>query len=135
LSAAVGQDDIIIELLARQGPLRMRDLERWIRGSTATALRTLLRRLEARGRLTRSGRGKGTTYSLPSNDNGTSVSEREQFARIRDYAREYGGIRRRAAANLCKTNGLVAARLLKDLTHRRPGLRPSPRRGVYEWVE
>jgi hypothetical protein len=123
----------VLRLLAREGPLRVREIERGLRADEA--LRPLLRRLEAQGAVAKSGKGKGTTYRLATAPGPASADDADHLKRIRDYARTYGGIRRRAAANLCKTDGLAAARLLKELTGRRPGLRRTQRRGVYEWVD
>jgi hypothetical protein len=123
----------VLTLLAREGPLRVRDIERLLRSEGA--LRPLLLQLELRGTVAKSGKGKGTTYRLAAASGGTGTEDAERLKRIRDYARTYGGIRRRAAANLCKTDGLSAARLLKALTGKRPGLRKTQRRGVYEWVD
>jgi hypothetical protein len=123
----------VLHLLAREGPLRVREIERGLR--LDGSLRSLLRKLEADGAVAKSGMGKGTTYRLPESPSPSSPGGVDHLKRIREYARTYGGIRRRAAANLCKVDGLAAARLLKALTVKRPGLRKTSRRGVYEWVD
>jgi hypothetical protein len=135
VSVEAERGSIILEVLGRHGPLRMRELSRLAVPLNEFSLRNVLRRLVAQGQVARSGASKATTYALPSRAAPQSALEPQVLARIREHALEYGGIRRRAVASLCGINGYRLRLTMAQLASRRPGLKLTARRGVYEWRE